>query len=80
MKHSATPDSLLLTIIQMGVFTFRASLDVDVHEVPDLIGVKGLLVFLQHLLQELVHRHEWLDKTGNRLPQQQHSSRLYVGL
>ena len=57
-----------VTRIQMFVFTFRASLDVDVHEVPDLSGVKGLLVLLQHLLQELVQLHERLDHSVNHLP------------
>ena len=52
----------------MGVFTLRSSLDVDVNEVPDLIGVVGLLVFLEHLLQELVDRHKGPHQTIHHLP------------
>ena len=51
----------------MGVFTLRSSLDVDVNEVPDLIGVVGLLVFLEHLLQELVDCHKGPQQTIHHL-------------
>ena len=55
----------------MGVFTLRSSLDVDVNEVPDLTGVVGLLVFLEHLLQELVDRRKDPHQSLHHLPHAQ---------
>ena len=58
----------------MGVFTLRSSFDVDVNEVPDLIGVVGLLVFLEHLLQELVDRRKGPHQTIHQLPHTEQST------